>query len=431
MATNIKEVIDLIVDEVPYDSTTFIDTVQDYLDDPDNGFVGQETITTYDGTSVIIADATASPVIEDIWIETLVDTSALISVDQWKVSYLEETYNQSMVSINKIGVSDSNSPNYPLLDYPTTLLDFDTTTSQDYVITPDTTGDIFIQYEFPVAEKVDGMYLQLGDNGCNTFGSLTNVSMLNYYIGYSSNGTDWKYITNAEQIDTTTTIQSILTSDQEVAKDQCFAVTEDCPIANETANPIAFANTAIEAKYWRLYMVDLLPYLQRIGESSGYTGYTASISHLRFDQVRVEGENLFDETVERVKTTGTFSSGNVAATTSASGAGWFTSATFTIESQGLGQLSTHLSGRIYADSTAEFRLQVQENAAASWVTVDGWEFFEEGNASLHDAREIVNPNSDLAPFTMKYRLQDRAATGTPTIEFRLALMTNFKSSETS
>jgi len=374
--------------------------IQEYLETTDNGYA-QVEVTEYED------DATA-------YITYLVDsTSPTITVEEWKIANLEQMYNQSLTQNGQIGITDHNSPNYPLIDFRGALFDFDTTSSIDYEITPDSTGDIFIEYELPTARKVDGMYIQPGINGLD---STTDIVIFLFYIGFSNDGESWTYIAGDALSPT------IYTDQQDAINYPLSYLWFRDQI---TSNNVAFVNfpeTSIEAKYWRTYFVPetgILP-----------VAYTASISHLTFDQIKEHGELLFDNTVEKAKTTGVFATGDVAAVYSTSGAGWFTSATFVVTAIGVREQACKVDGRFYADGSAEIRLQFQNDPGSAWVTVDGWEFLAEGQVSIHDAREAVNPNTDVADsWVFKYRIQDRAAVGTPTIEYRFGLMTTFRSSQ--
>ena len=49
---------------------------------------------------------------------------------------------------------------------------------------------------------------------------------------------------------------------------------------------------------------------------------------------------------------------------------------------------------------------------------------------LLDSRHAVNPNTDLdSAWLVKYRLQDRAPVGAPSIDFRYSHLATFRSSD--
>ena len=274
--------------------TTALDVlIEEFLETPSNGYMS-ETVQEWD------ADSTS-------YINIVTDsTSPSLTVDEWKEENLEKVFNQAMLQNNQISIRDHNSPNYPLIDFRDKLFDFDTSTSIDYEVTPDTTGDIYIEYEYPIS-KIDGMYIQGGLNGVSDYGSLDDHNIIAFYLAFSNDGENWSYVhqedisfyLNNTYYDTTAlnVIQTMtISTDQETAKSNPYWYDQEFPIEDETVLPIKFT-TSIEARYWRIYFVDLEEFLKIIGEDSGYTGYTASVSHLRYEQYKQHAEELVRESV--------------------------------------------------------------------------------------------------------------------------------------
>jgi len=336
--TYISDVIEYLAQQDAIDfsavDTTGLDAViNDFLLTPDNGFlpsteeysVVTEEVCSYEYAG---ADATSGDVIlpypldstsnfayyDEVCVDqtnvitTVVDsTSPAITVTEWKQLYLEETYQDMHNDQKEIGFGDHNSPNYPLIDFKGNFYDFDTTTSQDYAVSPDTTGDIYIQFEYPKAEKIDGMYFQGGINGVDDYGTLTDHNIIAFYLAYSHDEETWHYIHQNDTYgyltdtytDTTAlnvTQDIVVTTTKQSAIDDPMWYDQEWPIDDETVIPFRFP-LSIEARFWRIYVVDLEVFLDSIGEGAGYTGYTASFSHLRFEQYKQHAEELITESV--------------------------------------------------------------------------------------------------------------------------------------
>lgn len=258
------------------DTTALDDLILEFIETPENGYM-THTEDEWDD------DSTS-------YITVIVDsTSASITVLEWKELYLEDIYRQSFVQNSQIAISDHNSPNYPLINFRSILFDFDSDTSMDYNITPDTTSDLYIEYEYPIAEKVDGMFLQGGEDGAQTYDSTANVTMLAYYIGYSNDSQVWDYI----KCDSTAinAVTGVITSNKDDAVNNPFVYSQELPITADDVHNITFPE-AVEANYWRVYVIDLDTALTRLGMDSGYTGYTASLAHIRFQQFKTDGGNI-------------------------------------------------------------------------------------------------------------------------------------------
>jgi len=418
--TLITEVQQGIIDQV--DSTALDIIIWSYLNNPNNDFMDQDRVET-------ITDATACTIVYDpvpldqtsaydttgtcVYIDTTtvdyIDTTSLWTVEQWKAVYLENTNNDAMISQDKIAYTDSNSPNYPLVDWNSRLFTFDTTSSVDFDV-GDSTSDIFIQYAHRTSVPIDGMYIQPGLSGVD---STTGEADLVFYIGYSFNGTDWEYIADGAGIPT------IFTNQQD-AINQPFHVTyAEAEITPQNVSEIIFTETAIEAKYWRIFFVE------------GALGpYTASVSHLRFQQIREHGKAVIRHTVTKDRTVGVFSTGDVIYDDSISGAGWYNSATATITAYGVKEQSCQLVGRFWADSTCDVKITFEEYAGASEVIVDSWSLDDRGFITLTDGRDAFNPAADVSePWVFKYRVYDKSDFDTPAIRLRFSLMTSFRSSQ--
>ena len=121
------------------DTAALDNLIQLYLETPENGYVTEEF--TYLDTG---SDSTANPYYDTTSEVTVTydSSSPNITVLEWKELYLEETLNQMFLETGSISIRDINSPNYPLVDFKGNVFDLDATTSIDYTITPDTTGDI-------------------------------------------------------------------------------------------------------------------------------------------------------------------------------------------------------------------------------------------------------------------------------------------------
>jgi hypothetical protein len=415
MAKYISDIINKLYEDVDnfagIDSTALDALILEYLETPQNGYMTEESTYWDDDTTSFIT--------------ILIDSTApSISELEWKEQYLEQTYNQMFLQNGQSALRDSSSPHYPLVDFKGQLIDFDADTSLDYYIAKDSTTDVFIEEEFPSAQKIDGMYLQLGNNGCD---STSNINFLSYYIAFSNDKINWQYITNHEPIDTTSEVIAIITSDVYEAIDNCFSITQLCPIADQTVDELIFTDTAIEAKYWRIHFVDLYPVLVRLtGPDPGYTGYTASVSHLRFQQIREHGNILFDKSTPTIKTKGSYSSGLTASGYGNSGASWFTTLEMTSTFIGTKQTTVNIFARCWTDGSVNFRIRTNNNDEG-WVQRD-LIAFSSGYVTLMYIGDFVNPNTDLSlPWSVKVDLQDYSV-GTPAITYRLALSGQFRSS---
>ncbi len=416
--TLITDVQIALIDEV--DSTALNVVIWDYLNNPNNGFMDQEElITIIDATACTVVytptgfDATSVDLTSCVFIDTtettFIDTTSLWTVQQWKNLYLETTNNDAMKTLDRIAYTDSRSPNNPLVDWNNDLYSFDTTSSVDFSITEDSTSENYIQYEYRTAEKVDGMYIQQGLNGIDSTSGLAEMA---YYIGYSSNGDIWNYI-----LDDNGTPGF---GNQQVAIANPFYISiAEADMLPQVVEDIMFTDTAIEAKYWRIYFVE------------GTLGsYIASISHLRFQQIREHGDAVVPHTVKKDRTVGVFSTGDSVFDSSVSGSGWFVSGTFTITARGVREQSCQLVGRFWADSTCDVKVTVEEYAGATEVIVDSWSLDDRGFITLTDGRDLTNPAADVSDdWVFKYRIYDKSDFETPATEFRFSLMTTFRSSQ--
>ena len=310
--TLITDVQQGIIDQL--DSTALNAIIWDYLNNPDNGFMDSEQVVVVtdattctlsypeipdDATSAI--DTTAECIFIDTTTVTSIDTTSLWTVEEWKDVYYELTFNDAMKTIEKIGFLDSNSPNNPLTGYEDILFNFDTSESLDYPMSPDTTGDIYIEYRYPTAQKIDGVFFQGGDDGAQFYDTTSSdttaeLVILAGYVSYSKNGTDWDYLKNQTQWQTGSTV-AIAATDAADAESSPFIFRETYGFDEEKVANIAFNATALEAQFWRFHIVDLTDYLEYTGETEGYTGYTAAVSHLRFQQLKLNGEFIITQTM--------------------------------------------------------------------------------------------------------------------------------------
>ena len=230
-------------------------------------------------------------------------------------------------------------------------------------------------------------------------------------------------------MDTTSIVESIITSDEQEAIDNCFSIVQDCPIGAQAVEEVVFTDTAVEAKYWRLYLVDLLPVLERFDLDAGYTGYTASISHLRFQQFREHGDQMFDKTIDTIKTEGSYSLGDSGQAAGNSGAGWFTNLTFFQTWNNARELIIHISTRTYSAASVDWRIQYQEESGAAWQTLDTITGVT-GYGSLNYSGIFENPQDNVkADWKYAIRIQDQAAAGTPATEYRISVTSLFRSTD--
>jgi len=400
------------------DSTATDVEIQEFLEDPTNGYMQVE---------------------EEVWVEdttsfelTVVDTtSPTITVLAWKEENLEDYYNQSQLQNDQISIRDYNSPNYPIIDFKSLLFDFDTSTSMDYAITPDSTADNFIQYELPASEKVDGMYIQLGLNGVQTWPVVGGGAFIGYYIAFSNDSLSWTYITNDLPMDSTSSqTNPIITTDLQTAIDNHFFTGQPTDaILPQVVEDIMFTDTAIEAKYWRIHFVDIEENVDGYGIGAGYTGYTASVSHLRFEQIREHGEAVLNLSLDLSKLKGAYASGDSAGTTGNSGSGWFTTVEQDFYFTGHREALFTTTARVWADASTDFRIRVN-NEGGGWTVMDTVTGLSGGYATLTDTRILLNPNADVNDvWTVQLDLQDQAAAGTPNVEYRASFSTNYRSSE--
>lgn len=368
--------------------------IESFLYTPDNGYM-QEEVTEYDD------DSTG-------YITYMADTtSPTTTVAEWKPDNLEELLNQSHVQNGQIAISDHNSPNYPLIDFRSKLFDFDTDTSIDYLVAVDTTGDLYLQYELPTARKVDGMYVQPGVNGVD---STTGDALILCYVGFSNDGVTWTYIAGDPTAPT-------IYADQQDAIDNYMDLSiASADIAPQVVADVMFTDTSIEAKYWRLYFVPIA------------YDYTVSISHLRFEQIREHGETLISQTVELVKTTGSYTAGLANENSGTSGAGWFTTLEYTFEFTGQKEATINTLARVTTDSDTEFRIRIK-NGGGAWQVRDTVDV-DTDTVTLIDSIMLQNALTDLsATWTVLVDLQDQAPVGSPNIEYRLVSSSGFRSTE--
>ena len=230
------------------------------------------------------------------------DSTAIMA---WRIINYENTYNQALRSKQDIIITDSFSPRYPIPDW-SPLLTFDATNSIDYSIT-DSSTEIYIQSEFPTIQTCDSVYLQGGINGIQDYPSYSNYNIIAFCIGYSEDGNTWNYIcqdnaqTYLEQITDGSSInviqEIILTSNKSTAINNPLWYMQEFPLTiQETIHLVRFPQT-IKSKYFRIYLLDLLPFLTFMGIESGYTGYTASISHVKFEGKRYDAKTLVTDSI--------------------------------------------------------------------------------------------------------------------------------------
>ena len=163
-------------------------------------------------------------------------------------------------------------------------------------------GSTYIKFEFPNSSKIEGVIYQPGITGCQDYNGLTNHIFLGFYIGYSENGIDWSYIADANSgiYDATANVELVpdFTDDQIEAESNPFMYSGSCPLPTENIQEIFFGQT-VEAKYWCIYFVDIYETLEQYGQGweVGYSGYTASIADLRFNQVQEHGKLVVVESL--------------------------------------------------------------------------------------------------------------------------------------
>ena len=265
--TLITEVQQGIIDQIVSSALDVI--IWDYLNNPDNGFMVQEEIETItvdaSCTVVFFPDtSTTDCIFLDSTTVTWIDTTSSLTVEEWKDIYLEGTYNDAMKTQEKIAFLDSNSPNYPLTDYEHILFNFDTEDSLNYPMSPDTTGDIYIEYTYPTAVKIDGMFFQGGEDGAQFYGGDSNASViLAGYISYSKNGEDWEYLKNEANMVAGDTV-AIAATDADDAASSPFIFDDSTGFINSEITNIVFDEVALEAQYWRFHIVDIEAYLTAI-----------------------------------------------------------------------------------------------------------------------------------------------------------------------
>lgn len=260
MAKYLSDIVDYLFEQQQegfntIDTTALDALILEFIETEENGYM-THTESQWD------ADSTS-------YINVLVDsTAASITVLEWKELYLEEVYNQSFIQNNQIAIRDSRSPNYVLVDFRDTLFDFDTNESINYAI-DSTSVEVFLEYEYPTAVKIDGTFFQGGEDGIDAM----NMIVIHAYLGYSNDGETFSYLKNQGSGIATSA------STQQDAIDNPFIFDEPTGFASDIVSNIVFTK-AIEAKYWRFYMVN-------IG-----SGYTAAVSHLRFQQQKTHGSQL-------------------------------------------------------------------------------------------------------------------------------------------
>jgi len=296
MSTYYSDVVQYLVDFIDnfngIESPALDSLIYDFLMTRENGYA-DESVEVY------VPDTTS-------YINILIDTtSPNITVLEWKELYLEEVYNQALRQNGQAGITDDNTPNYPLVDFRGTIQDFDTTTSIDYIIGAGEDSTNYIQYEYASPVSIDGILLQGGDTGLQIYDVIGEWNLLPFYLAYSNNGTEWRYIYNLSgypSIDATSSdnisYTAGYTTNQSVAENAPFLYYKQAPLADLSISTITFTEKSIESKYWRIFPVDLLPVLTDMGYESGFTGYTASFSHLRFHQIVEHGEHIVSQTVQ-------------------------------------------------------------------------------------------------------------------------------------
>jgi len=295
MATYYDDIVSYLVDFIDdYDgieSTELDDLIYDFLMTKFNGF-SDELVEVYD------ADTTSY---NTILIDT---TSPNITILEWKELNLERVFNQALIQNGQAAISNESSPNYPLIDFRGNVYDFDADSSIDYVISSGGTLNYYLQYEFQNTVPIDGVMLQGGNSGIQSYTTIGSWCLLGYYLGYSNNGSDWTYVYNlsgAPVVSGTTILSKMFTAGytttESVAKAAPFLYYKESPLEDKSIYTTSFTK-GIEAKYWRFYPVDLLATLTTMGIESGFTGYTASLSHVRFHQIKEHGDLLVSQTVK-------------------------------------------------------------------------------------------------------------------------------------
>ena len=287
----VQYLIDFIDDYANLDSAPLDSLIYDFLMTRENGYA-DESVEVY------VPDTTS-------YINILIDTtSPNITVLQWKELNLETVFNQALNQNGLAGITSDTSPNYPLVDWRGKLYDFDADSSVDYEISSGDDSTTFIQYMFASTVPIDGVMIQGGETGVQSYDTIGSWCLLGYYCAYSNNGTDWTYIYNSSGppvVSGTTIVNQTFvagyTTDEEVAKAAPYLYFKQSPLEDTSINTTTFTGKGIEAKYWRIFPVDLLATLTTMGIELGYTGYTASFSHVRFHQIKEHGDLLVTQTV--------------------------------------------------------------------------------------------------------------------------------------
>jgi len=286
----VSHLINFIDDYSGIESTALDDLIYDFLMTKFNGF-SDELQEVWD------ADTTSYNLI-------LVDTtSPNITVLDWKELNLERVFNQALSQNGQAAISNESSPNYPLIDFRGSLYDFDAGSSIDYSIASGEDSTAYLQYVFQNTIPIDGVMIQGGNSGVQSYDTIGSWCLLAYYLGYSNNGTDWTYVYNASGLPTVsgTTIfeqrfAAAYTTTESVAQAAPFLYFKQSPLEDKSIYTTSFTK-GVEAKYWRFYPVDLLDSLTSMGIPTGYTGYTVSLSHVRFHQIKEHGDLLVTNTV--------------------------------------------------------------------------------------------------------------------------------------
>jgi hypothetical protein len=295
MATFYQDIIEYLTDYIDdyanLDSTALDVIIYDFLMTKENGYA-EEYFEFYDD------DSTA-------FVTILIDTtSPTITVLEWKEIYLEEAFNQTLTQNGLAAISSGSSPNYPLIDFRGKLYDFDADTSIDYPISAGEDSTDFIKYGFDNSVPIDGVMIQGGENGVQSYFAVGDWCLIAYYCAYSNNGIDWTYIYNssgppAESGGTIVdqTFVAAYTTDESVAASNPFLYFKQSPLEDKAIDTTTFTGKGLESKYWKMIPVDLLPTLTTMGIHPGFTGYTASFSHVRFHQIKEHGDLLVTQTV--------------------------------------------------------------------------------------------------------------------------------------
>ena len=305
----VQYLIDFIDDYANLDSAPLDSLIYDFLMTRENGYA-DESVEVY------VPDTTS-------YINILIDTtSPNITVLQWKELNLETVFNQALNQNGLAGITSDTSPNYPLVDWRGKLYDFDADSSVDYEISSGDDSTTFIQYMFASTVPIDGVMIQGGETGVQSYDTIGSWCLLGYYCAYSNNGTDWTYIYNSSGppvVSGTTIVNQTFvagyTTDEEVAKAAPYLYFKQSPLEDTSINTTTFTGKGIEAKYWRIFPVDLLATLTTMGIELGYTGYTASFSHVRFHQIKEHGNLLVTQTVVADSVSPTISRGNTFSST--------------------------------------------------------------------------------------------------------------------